>query len=80
MDLEDTLLMMPGPVPVTSRVLRSVLKPMINYRSAEFAGVYTDCRGILADIFQTKNNMDQCGCIDSVGAGTEAATRVLDRL
>ena len=80
MDLEDTLLMMPGPVPVASRVLRSVSKPMINHRSAEFAGVYTDCRGILADVFQTKNDMNQRGYIDSVGAGTEAATRVLDRL
>ncbi len=54
MDLEDTLLMMPGPVPVAPRVLRAMSKPMINHRSAEFAGIYTDCRGILADIFQTK--------------------------
>ena len=54
MDLEDTLLMMPGPVPVASRVLRSVSKPMINHRSAEFAGVYTDCRGFLQTFFRQK--------------------------
>ena len=46
MYLEDTLLMMPGPVTVTPRVLRAMSKPMINHRSAEFAGIYTDCREI----------------------------------
>lgn len=57
MDLEDTLLMMPGPVPVAPRVLRAMSKPMINHRSAEFAEIYTDCRQILSDVFQTKNDI-----------------------
>ncbi|HWR26031.1 MAG TPA: alanine--glyoxylate aminotransferase family protein [Methanosarcina sp.] len=57
MDLEDTLLMMPGPVSVTPRVLRAMSKPMINHRSAEFAGIYTDCREILSSVFQTKNDI-----------------------
>ncbi len=39
MDLENSLLMMPGPVPVAPRVLRAMSKPMINYRSTEFAGI-----------------------------------------
>ena len=39
MDLEDNLLMMPGPVPVAPRVLRAMSKPMINHRSTEFAGI-----------------------------------------
>ncbi|WP_094228317.1 pyridoxal-phosphate-dependent aminotransferase family protein [Methanolobus psychrotolerans] len=57
MDLEDTLLMMPGPVPVAPRVLRAMSKPMINHRGAEFAAMYDDCCEILADVFQTKNDV-----------------------
>jgi len=71
MDLEDTLLMMPGPVPVAPRVLRAMSKPMINHRSAEFAGIYTDCRAILADVFQTKNDIFLLS--GSGTAGMEAA-------
>ena len=57
MDLEDTLLMMPGPVPVAPRVLRAMSKPMINHRGAEFSAMYDDCCEILADVFQTKNDI-----------------------
>ncbi len=57
MDLEDTLLMMPGPVPVAPRVLRAMSKPMINHRGAEFAAMYDDCCEILADVFKTKNDI-----------------------
>jgi L-aspartate aminotransferase apoenzyme (EC 2.6.1.1)/phosphoserine aminotransferase apoenzyme (EC 2.6.1.52) len=57
MDLEDTLLMMPGPVPVAPRVLRAMSKPMINHRGAEFSAMFDDCREILADVFQTKNDI-----------------------
>ncbi len=71
MDLEDTLIMMPGPVPVAPRVLRAMSKPMINHRSAEFAGIYTDCREILADVFQTKNDIFLLS--GSGTAGMEAA-------
>ncbi|AKB28529.1 Serine--glyoxylate aminotransferase [Methanosarcina siciliae T4/M] len=71
MDMEDALLMMPGPVPVTPRVLRVMSKPMINHRSAEFAGIYTDCRQILADVFQTKNDIFLLS--GSGTAGMEAA-------
>ncbi len=57
MDLEDTLLMMPGPVPVAPRVLRAMSKPMINHRGAEFSAMYDDCCEILADVFQTQNDI-----------------------
>lgn len=57
MDLEDSLLMMLGPVPVVPRVLRAMSKPMINHRSTEFAGIYTDCKEILTSVFQTKNDI-----------------------
>jgi aspartate aminotransferase-like enzyme len=83
MDLEDTLLMMPGPVPVAPRVLRAMSKPMINHRSAEFAGIYTDCRGILADIFQTKNDIflisgsGTAGMEAAVGSVAESGDKVI---
>ena len=78
MDLEDALLMMPGTLSVASRVLRAMSKPMINHRSAEFAGVYTDCREILADIFQTKNDIFVLS--GSGTAGIEATVKVIDKL
>jgi aspartate aminotransferase-like enzyme len=71
MDLEDNLLMMPGPVPVAPRVLRAMSKPMINHRSTEFAGIYTDCREILSSVFQTKNDIFLLS--GSGTAGMEAA-------
>jgi aspartate aminotransferase-like enzyme len=71
MDLEDSLLMMPGPVSVSTRVLRAMSKPMINHQSTEFAGIYTDCKEILSSVFQTKNNIV---VINGSGtAGMEAA-------
>jgi len=57
MDMEDILLMMPGPVPVAPRILRAMAKPMINHRGAEFSAMYDDCREILADIFRTDNDI-----------------------
>lgn len=57
MDLEDTLLMMPGPVPVAPRTLRAMAKPMINHRGAAFSEMYDDCREILADVFNTRNDI-----------------------
>ncbi len=57
MDLEDNLLMMPGPVPVPARVLRAMSKPMINHRGAQFSEIYDDCRRILADVFKTENDI-----------------------
>ena len=71
MDLEDTLLMMPGPVPVAPRVLRAMSKPMINHRGAEFSAMYDDCCDILADVFQTKNDIFIIS--GSGSAGMEAA-------
>ena len=62
---------MPGPVTVTPRVLRAMSKPMINHRSAEFAGIYTDCREILSSVFQTKNDIFVLS--GSGTAGMEAA-------
>ena len=83
MDLEDTLLMMPGPVPVAPRVLRAMSKPMINHRSAEFAAIYDDCREILADVYQTKNDIfilsgsGTAGMEGAVGSVVESGDKVV---
>jgi len=83
MDLEDTLLMMPGPVPVAPRVLRAMSKSMINHRSAEFAAIYDDCREVLADVFQTKNDIfvisgsGTAGMEAAVGSVVESGDKVV---
>ncbi len=71
MDIEDTLLMIPGPVKVPQRVLRAMSKPMISHRSADFEKIYEDCRSRLKELFDTKN--DAVVLSGSGTAGMEAA-------
>jgi aspartate aminotransferase-like enzyme len=65
MDIEDTLLMIPGPVKVAPRVLRVMSRPMISHRSAEFGAIYKDCQGLLKEFFETKNEV-----VIMTGSGT----------
>ena len=65
MDIEDTLLMIPGPVKVAPRVLRAMSRPMISHRSGEFGAIYSDCRGLLKEFFETKNEI-----VVMTGSGT----------
>jgi len=65
MDIEDTLLMIPGPVKVAPRVLRAMSRPMISHRSGEFGAIYNDCRGLLKEFFETKNEV-----VVMTGSGT----------
>jgi aspartate aminotransferase-like enzyme len=65
MDNEDTLLMIPGPVKVAPRVLRSMSRPMISHRSGEFGAIYSDCRELLKEFFVTKNDI-----VVMTGSGT----------
>lgn len=65
MDIEDTLLMIPGPVKVAPRVLRAMSRPMISHRSGEFGAMYDDCRMLLKDFFETKNEI-----VVMTGSGT----------
>ncbi|MCD6197775.1 MAG: alanine--glyoxylate aminotransferase family protein [Deltaproteobacteria bacterium] len=55
--IEDTLIMIPGPVPVVPRILRAMAKPVINHRGSEFAELFNECRGLFADMFRTKNDI-----------------------
>jgi aspartate aminotransferase-like enzyme len=57
LDIEDTLLMIPGPVKVAPRVLRAMSKPMISHRSPEFGAIFEDCRTLLKEMFDTKNEV-----------------------
>ena len=57
MNLENTLLMIPGPVPVAPRILRAMSKPIIGHRSKDFGSMYGECRTILQELFGTKNDM-----------------------
>jgi aspartate aminotransferase-like enzyme len=57
MNIEDTLIMIPGPVPVVPRILRAMAKPVINHRGEEFAELFGECRAPFADMFQTKNEI-----------------------
>ncbi len=57
MNLENTLLMIPGPVPVAPRILRAMSKPIIGHRSKEFGDLYNESRQILAELFRTKNDI-----------------------
>ncbi|MCX9010550.1 MAG: alanine--glyoxylate aminotransferase family protein, partial [Candidatus Methanoperedens sp.] len=57
MNLENSLLMIPGPVPVVPRILRAMSKPMIGHRSKEFGNIYSESRQILSELFQTENDI-----------------------
>lgn len=57
MNLENTLLMIPGPVPVAPRILRAMSKPIIGHRSKDFGSMYAECRLILQELFGTNNDM-----------------------
>lgn len=57
MNLENNLLMIPGPVPVAPRILREMSRPIIGHRGKEFGDMYSDCRTILQELFGTRNDM-----------------------
>ena len=65
MDIEDTLLMIPGPVKVAPRVLRALSRPMISHRSGDFSAIYSDCCQHLKQFFETKNEI-----VVMTGSGT----------
>jgi len=57
MNFEDDLIMIPGPVPVTPRILRTMSKPMISHRGPEFSNLYRGIQEKLTDILKTKNDI-----------------------
>ena len=57
--------MIPGPVKVAPRVLRAMSRPMISHRSGDFGAIYDDCRNLLKEFFETKNDI-----VVMTGSGT----------
>jgi len=57
MNLENMLIMIPGPVPVAPRILRAMAKPIIGHRGKEFGDIYSECMTILQELFGTKNDL-----------------------
>jgi aspartate aminotransferase-like enzyme len=57
MNLENTLMMIPGPVPIAPRIQRAMGRPMFGHRGEEFGAVYDECREILAGLFGTDNEI-----------------------
>jgi aspartate aminotransferase-like enzyme len=52
---ERNLIMLPGPTNVPDRVMRVMLKPIINHRGPEFSALYNSIEENLKYVFQTKN-------------------------
>ncbi|MDU9375708.1 Serine-pyruvate aminotransferase [Methanocorpusculaceae archaeon Sp1] len=67
----ETLLMMPGPVPMPESVRNAMTKQAINHRSKEFGACYADIVRILKPVFGTTN--DLLVLSGSGTAGQEAA-------
>jgi len=68
---KESLLMLPGPVPMPERVRFAMSRQAINHRSAEFGAVYADCVRVLKTAFGTIN--DVVVISGSGTAGMEAA-------
>jgi len=68
---KESLLMLPGPVPMPERVRFAMSRQAINHRSAEFGAVYADCVRVLKTAFGTTN--DVVVISGSGTAGMEAA-------
>ncbi len=54
---KQTLLMLPGPTNVPPRVMRAMIKPMINHRGPEFEEMYEALIENLKLIFETRNDI-----------------------
>jgi len=52
---DDDYLMIPGPVPVASRIMRAMSKPMMSHRGSEFSKLYERCAEGLKPLFGTEN-------------------------
>jgi len=53
---EKRLIMLPGPTNVPDRVMRAMIKPIINHRGPEFEALHDDITQNLKYVFQTKQD------------------------
>nr|WP_319539374.1 alanine--glyoxylate aminotransferase family protein [uncultured Methanospirillum sp.] len=68
---DETLLMLPGPVPLPERVRFAMARQAINHRGADFGGAYSDIVRVLKTCFGTDNDLVVIS--GSGTAGMEAA-------
>jgi aspartate aminotransferase-like enzyme len=54
---KESLLMLPGPVPIPERVRFAMSRQAINHRSAEFGAAYADCVRVMKTTFGTANDL-----------------------
>jgi aspartate aminotransferase-like enzyme len=54
---DETLLMLPGPVPLPERVRFAMTRQAINHRGAEFGGAYSDIVRVLRQCFGTTHDL-----------------------
>ncbi len=57
MDVEDTVFLLPGPVRIHPRVLRTMAMPAINHRSPAFQEVIAEVRELTKYLFQTSGRV-----------------------
>ena len=57
MDQERRLIMLPGPTNVPDRIMRAMMKPMINHRGPEFAALLSSISEGLKYVFETKEEV-----------------------
>lgn len=53
----EYLLMIPGPVMLSERVLKAMSRQMIPHRGEEFKQLFSECLEILKDVFRTDNDV-----------------------
>ncbi len=54
--MNETLLMIPGPTRVSSRVLKAMSESIVNHRSAVFGEILTETNDMMSEVFQTENS------------------------
>jgi len=57
LEQERKLIMLPGPTNVPDRVMRAMMKPMINHRGPEFAALLSSVSEGLKYVFETKDDV-----------------------
>ena len=55
--MKKQYLLLPGPTPVPSQVLRGLAKPMINHRGPEFKKLLIEVSEGLKEVFSTENEV-----------------------
>ena len=60
--MKKSLLLLPGPVPVSQTVLEAMARPLINHRGPEFAAMLGRIETALKPVFGTKHDVLLLGC------------------